>query len=124
MATDIDDYLAAVPEPARSALEQLRRTIRVVVPDATEVISYRVPTFRYRGKPLVGFGGNQGGGTFYLLSSEVLKTFTAEVKGYRTGKGSIRFGADEPLPATLVTKLVKARIAENEALSRSRRRAR
>jgi uncharacterized protein YdhG (YjbR/CyaY superfamily) len=118
MPTPIDEYLASVPDEAvRAALVNLRQTIKSVVPDATEVISYKIPSFKYQGRMLVGFNATKDGCTFHLLSNSVLGTHTADVQGYKTGKGSIRFVADQPLPAALVRKLVKARIAENEARS-------
>ncbi|MEX0699277.1 MAG: DUF1801 domain-containing protein [Acidimicrobiia bacterium] len=118
MPTAIDEYLASVPdEVVRAALEKLRQTIKSVVPDAIEVISYKIPSFKYQGRMLVGFNATKEGCTLHLLSSSVLGTHAADVQGYKTGKGSIRFVADQPLPAALVKKLVRARIAENEARS-------
>ena len=113
MTTEVDDYLAAVPEPARTALEDLRATIREVVPDATETISYQVPTFKYQDRPLVAYGANQSGCTFYVMSTDVFNAYKEQAKGYKSGKGSIRFEPDKPLPADLVQKIVKARISEN-----------
>jgi uncharacterized protein YdhG (YjbR/CyaY superfamily) len=121
MATDIDDYLAGVSEPNRSALENLRQTIRAIVPDATEVISYQIPTFRYQGRMLVGFAATQNGFTFHVMSTRVLSAHAADVKEYAKGKGSIRSTADKPLPHALVSQLVKARIAENEGRAHARR---
>src|SRR3989304_3582389 len=117
-ARDVDNYLAALPEDVRAALEDLRRKIRSVVPQATEVISYQLPTFRYEGRGLVAFGAARSHCSFYVMSTDVVRAFAAELKGYATGKSTIRFAANEPLPAALVTKLVKARIAENEGRSR------
>lgn len=118
MTTPIDEYLVGVSEPERTALERLRQTIRSVVPEATEVISYQIPTFRYRGRMLVGFNATKEGCTFHLMSNTVLAAQSAEVERYSTGKGSVRFAADQPLPDALVIRLVKARIAENEQRSR------
>lgn len=113
MTTEVDDYLAAVPEPARAALEELRATIREIVPDATETISYQVPTFKYRDRALVAYGANQSGCTFYVMSTDVFNAYKEGAKGYKTGKGSIRFEPDKPLPKDLVEKIVRARISEN-----------
>lgn len=110
--TSIDDYLARLPDDQRSALEALRQVVRSAAPDATEVISYQIPTFRLHG-PLVGFAAARGHCTFHLLGTAVLEAHAADVAGYPTGKGSIRFQPAQPLPAELVTKLVRARIAEN-----------
>ena len=113
MTDEVDEYLAAVPGPSRGALEDLRRTIRQVVPDATETISYKVPTFKYQGRPLVAFGATEKGCTFYLMSTDVFNAFKAQVKDFKTGKGSIRFETDNPIPPDLVQRIVRARISEN-----------
>jgi uncharacterized protein YdhG (YjbR/CyaY superfamily) len=110
----VDDYLAAVPRDKRAALMKLRDAIKAAVPTATEVISYGVPTFKHDGKGLVAYGAATGHCTFYLMSTGVMRTHEAELKAYELGKGSIQFPADKPLPKSLVTKLVKARIAEIE----------
>jgi len=113
-ARDVDDYLAALPEDARAALEKLRKTIKAAAPKATEVISYQIPAYKHQGL-LVGFAALKGHCTFHIMSVEVTRAHADDLKGYKLGKASIRFAPDKPLPAALVTKLVKARIAENEA---------
>jgi uncharacterized protein YdhG (YjbR/CyaY superfamily) len=115
----VDDYLAAVPEDQRAALGKLRETIKATVPTATEVISYGVPTFKYDGKGLVAYGAATAHCTFYLMSTGVMRAHAAELKAYELGKGSIQFQADKPLPKSLVTKLVKARFAENKTAGRA-----
>ena len=111
----VDDYLAALPKDAREALGNLRKTIRAAAPKATEGISYQVPVFKLDGKPLVGFCAATSHCTFFVMStSDAMRARLAELKNYKVGGGSIQFPADNPLPATLVTRLVKARIAENE----------
>jgi uncharacterized protein YdhG (YjbR/CyaY superfamily) len=92
----------------------LRKTIRATVPNATEAISYGVPTFKYRGRPLVSYGATKSHRAFHVMSPEVMRAHAAELQRYDTGKGTIRFPASKPLPAALVRKLVKARIAEIE----------
>jgi uncharacterized protein YdhG (YjbR/CyaY superfamily) len=109
----IDDYLAALSDDKRAALEKLRKTIKASAPKAEECISYRLPAFRLNGM-LVAFGATANHCAFYLMSTTTIKTFSDELKKYDTSKGTIRFQPDKPLPATLVRKLVKARIAENE----------
>jgi uncharacterized protein YdhG (YjbR/CyaY superfamily) len=116
-ARDFDDYLAEVPEPARTTLEKLRRMIRAAAPDATETISYRLPTFKYQGKPLVALGASKDHCAFYLMSY-VPPELEAELRKYDTGKGTIRFPSEKPLPAALVRKVVKARIAQVQSDSR------
>ena len=110
----IDEYLANVSEPARSTLNRIRATIRSVAPsDTTEGISYRIPTFHYKG-PLVGFAAFSNHCSLFPMSGSLIKAFKNELKEYQTSKGTIRFPVNKPLPAALVKKLVKARIAQKE----------
>jgi len=110
-AKTIDEYLAALRNDKRVALEKLRRTIRAAAPKAEECISYQVPAFRLNGRMLVAFGAAAKHCSFYPGAFPV-EAHKKELKGYDTSKGTIRFPADRPLPAALVRKLVKARIAE------------
>lgn len=110
----IDHYLAAAPEDVRAALEKLRKTIKAAAPKATEVISYQIAAYKHNGL-LVGFAASANHCTFHIMSVAVTRAHAADLKGYKLGKASIRFAPDKPLPAALVTKLVKARIAENES---------
>jgi len=113
-AKDIDEYLQREPEEIRAALDKLRKTIKAMAPKATEVISYQIPAFKHHGL-LVGFAASNGLCTFHIMSVAVTTAHAADLKGYKTGKASIRFAPDKPLPTALVKKLIKARIAENEA---------
>ena len=113
-AETVDEYLAAVPEDTRAALEKLRKTIKAAAPKATEVISYQIPLYKYHGH-LVAFSASEHHCTFTVMSPALLREHAAELKGYKLGKASIVFAADKPLPAALVKKLVKARVAENES---------
>ncbi len=108
----IDEYLAALPDAQRAALEKLRRIIRAAAAKAEECISYRLPAFRMK-RMLVGFGATANHCAFYPMSSSTIEAHKDELKDYETSKGTIRFQPDRPLPATLVRKLVKARIEEN-----------
>lgn len=119
-AKSVDDYLAAVPEEARAVLEALRRTIRDAAPKAEEAISYQIPSFKYHG-PLVFFAAFKNHCSFYVASKSVMKTFSSELKPYDTSGTTIHFSAENPLPATLVKKIVKARIEENEARAKKRK---
>jgi uncharacterized protein YdhG (YjbR/CyaY superfamily) len=110
--TTIDEYLSALDEDKRVALEGLRKIIRAAAPKAEECISYQLAAFRLNG-PLVAFGATANHCAFYLMSSSTVEDYQAELKGYDTSKGTIRFQVDKPLPAALVRKLVKARVAEN-----------
>lgn len=116
-AETIDAYLAALPKDARAALAKLRRTIRTSAPKAVESVTYRIPMFKHRGL-LVGFAAFKDHCGFYVMSPAVMRAHAADVAGYELGKGTIRFPAIKPLPVALVRKLVKARVAENEARRR------
>jgi uncharacterized protein YdhG (YjbR/CyaY superfamily) len=117
LAATVAGYLAVVPKDARAALTKLRKAIRAAAPKATEGISYQIPTYKQHG-PLVAFAAFKDHCSFFVMSTKVTRAHAAQLKGYKLGKGSIRFPADEPLPTALVTKLVKVRIAENERLRR------
>ena len=108
----VETYLAAVSPDTRAALQALRKTIRAAAPDAEECISYQIPAFRLNGM-LVGFGASAKHCAFYPMNSSTVAAFKAELAGYETSKGTIRFQPDHPLPAALVRKIVKMRIAEN-----------
>ena len=114
----IDDYLAALPEDKRGVLERLRQAIQTAAPRAEECISYQLPAFRLDGQLLVAFGATAKHCGFYPMSGTAVETHRDELKGYSTSKGTIRFQPDNPLPAALVRKLVKYRIAENAAKQR------
>lgn len=109
-----DEYLASVPEPARSVLEKLRMTIRAAVPpEATEAISYGMPAFRYKGA-LIGFAAFSKHCSLFPMGSSAIEQFRDELKGFQTSKGTIQFTVEKPLPTALVRKIVKARVAEND----------
>lgn len=110
----IDEYLALLSGEKRAALQKLRAAIRSAAPGAEECISYQVPAFRLRGRMLVAFAAAAKHCAFYPGAYPV-KALRDELQGYDTSKGTIRFPEDRPLPATLVRKLVKARIAEDAA---------
>lgn len=114
VARSVEEFLAAAPADKRNALNKVRATIRAAAPNATEGISYGVPMFKLGGRPLVSVGYGADHCSFYVQSPAVMGAHTAELERYETGKGSIRFSADKPLPAALVTRLVKARIVEVE----------
>lgn len=111
----IDEYLAKVPEPARSTLSGMRAIIRSAAPpETTEAISYGIPTFKYKGG-LVAFGAFTKHCSMFPMSKAVIKTLEKDLKKFPTSKGTIQFPQDKPLSATLIKKIVKARIAENDA---------
>jgi uncharacterized protein YdhG (YjbR/CyaY superfamily) len=107
----IDAYLAGLTSDKRASLEKLRRAIKAAAPGAEECISYQLPAFRLDGKILVWFGAAKEHCSFYPGAAPIA-AHRAELAGYKTSKGTIRFPTDEPLPATLVKKLVRTRIAE------------
>src|SRR5262245_51447558 len=113
-ATTIDEYLSALKGDQRAALVKLRKAIRAAAPKAEECISYQLAAFRQNGM-LVAFGATPSHCAFYLMSSTTVESFKHLLGDYDTSKGTIRFPANRPLPAALVRKLVKARIAENES---------
>ena len=107
----VEEYLAGVTEPARSTLEQVRAAIRSVVPaEATEAISYGIPTIKYNG-PLVWFAAFSNHCSLFPTAS-VIDAFKEELKPYKISKGTIQFPVDKPLPDALVKKMVKMRLAE------------
>jgi uncharacterized protein YdhG (YjbR/CyaY superfamily) len=116
--TIIDDYLARVGPRNRALLEELRKTIRAVVPEVEECISYRIPAFRFQGTVIAGFSGTSKGCSYYPFSGTTLKTLAAEIAGYSRTKSALHFGPEKPLPKSLVRKLLKARIAEGNRRER------
>ena len=113
-ASGVEEYLASLPDDKRVALERLRKTIRSAAPMATEKISYGMPAFHHRGN-LVYYGAFKDHCSLFPGSKKVLADHADELAGYETTKGTIHFTVDEPLPAALVKKIVKERVAENEA---------
>ena len=110
----VEEYLARVPEPAHSTLVKMRAVIRSVVPkETTEVISYGIPTFRYK-RGLVAIAAFKDHCSFFPMGSSVLDAFKEDLKEYRVTKGTLHFPVDTPMPAALVKKIVRARIAQNE----------
>jgi uncharacterized protein YdhG (YjbR/CyaY superfamily) len=118
---EVNAYLAAVPADARAALEKLRETVKAVAPNAVEVISYQIPTFKLNGRMLVSYAAFKNHCSFFP-GAAAIKAYEAELNAYQTAKGTVRFPANKPLPATLVRKLVKLRILENEARARKAER--
>jgi len=112
-ANSIDEYLEALNDDQRLALERLRKAIRAAAPRAEECLSYGLPAFRLDGKALVAFGAAAKHCAFYPMSAATVADFAEELAGFSTSKGTIRFQPDKPLPVALIRKLVRARIAEN-----------
>ncbi len=116
-AREVDEYLHAVDEPKRETLEALRRTILEIVPEAEQVISYRVPAFRVQGQTVAGFAAFKDHLGYLPFSGSVLKRLATELEGYTMTKSSLHFPVDRPLPGGLVKKLIAVRLAEIEQRS-------
>jgi uncharacterized protein YdhG (YjbR/CyaY superfamily) len=109
----VDAYLNALPDDQREKLQNVRATVKAQVPDAVESMSYGLPTFKYRGKPLIYFGAAKQ--HLALYGAVWASMDPADLAKYDVSKGTIRFPLNKPIPATLVRKVVKARRAEIDA---------
>jgi len=109
---EIDEYLAGLDEPKRSTLEDLRRTILAIVPDAEQCISYGMPAFRVRGKVVAGFAAFNHHLSYFPHSGTVLPELPEDVAGYEGSRGTLQFAVDTPLPGPLVEKLIAVRLGE------------
>ena len=115
---EVEAYLAQVSEPARTTLEKMRAMIRAAAPkEATEAISYKIPSFQYKGG-LVWYAAFKQHCSFFPMDHSLAEEFAEELKKYKVSKGTIQFPVDEPLPKTLVTRIVKARVTLNEVKAR------
>jgi uncharacterized protein YdhG (YjbR/CyaY superfamily) len=122
IAGSVDEYLARLDEPERTALTRLRAQIKQAAPNATELISYQIPTYRQHG-PLVHFAAQPKHLSFTVVSLDVINAFRDELQDFDVSGRTVRFSAKRPLPATLVKRIVKARVQENEARANARVRA-
>ena len=109
---EIDGYLAALDEPKRSTLEDLRRSILEVIPEAEQGISYGMPAFKVGGKVVAGFAAFKNHLSYLPHSGSVLPELGEDVTGYESTKGSLHFAVDEPLPKDLVEKLIAVRLRQ------------
>jgi uncharacterized protein YdhG (YjbR/CyaY superfamily) len=119
VAKNINEYLAQFPENVQIALEELRHTIKEIVPQAEEVISYQIPAFKYHGM-LVYFAAYKNHCSFFVGNGSLVGKMQDELKAYQTTKSAIHFTVDKPLPNALIEKIVKARMAENEAIQEAK----
>jgi len=116
---EVDAYLAQVPEPARTTLEKMRAMIRAAAPkEATEAISYKIPSFQYKGG-LVWYAAFKNHCSFFPMDHSLEEEFAEELKKYKTSKGTIQFPVDKPLSKALVARIVKARVTLNEVKARN-----
>jgi uncharacterized protein YdhG (YjbR/CyaY superfamily) len=112
-ANPIDEYLSTLDAEKRSTLEAVRRSIRTILPDAEEGLSYGLPAFRVKGKAVAGFGAAKSHLTYMPFSGTVLDSIApAVIEGYEVSKGALRFGVDLPLPESVLRRLIEARLAE------------
>ena len=109
----VSAYLRAVPRAQRAALQKLRRTIKAAAPQATEAISYGIPMFKHHGL-LVGYAAFKNHCSLFMATKDT-RALQRQLARYDISKGTIRFTPEKPLPAALVRRLVKARVAQNEA---------
>lgn len=107
----IDEYIATFPESTQKVLQKVRKTISEVAPDAAETISYGMPAFKLDGHALVYFGGWEKHIGFYALPSGTA-AFQVQLEPYKTGKGSVQFPLDRPIPYDLIKQIVKFRVQE------------
>ena len=121
-ARDVDAYLSRLPKESRAALEKLRQTVKSTVPEAVEVISYQIPTFKYHDRMLVSYAGFSAHCSFFPGIGPIIE-HQSELESFQTSKGTIRFTTDKPLPPALIKKLVKTRIRLNEANQKRRESA-
>ena len=124
-ATDVsarvDAYIDAAPAPFRASLERTRRLIKAAAPEAVEAFGYGIPGFKYLGRPLVYYGAWKTHCALYGVSPRLIEAISADLPGHEVSKGTVRFTPDKPLPDQLITKLVEARIAENQAADAARK---
>ena len=117
--TSVEEYLAALSDERRAGVEQLRRTINAAAPEATETIAYGMPALRsHGGQFLVSYAAYKNHFSLFPASQTVVEALGAKLTPYLAGKGTIQFPADRPIPAAIVTKIVKVRFAENRAHAR------
>lgn len=120
-AQNVDVYLASAPKELRAVLENLRKAIKAAAPKAEELISYQIPTYKYHG-PLVHFVARESYCSFIAASKTVLEKFKNELAGFDTSGTTIHFTVENSLSAALVKKIVKARVVENEAQTKLKRK--
>lgn len=109
---NVDEYLEAAPEPHGSTLRAVRQILRSIVPHATETISYGVPALQVDGKTVAGYAYFENHCSYFPHSGTVLSAFQSDLEGYAWSKGTLKFPVDEPPPASLLEKLVAARLEE------------
>ncbi|HMK54170.1 MAG TPA: DUF1801 domain-containing protein [Methanobacteriaceae archaeon] len=112
-AKDVDEYIALAPKKHQEALKNIRKAIKEAAPEAEELISYRIPSYKYHGS-LVHFAAFKNHCSFIVVNKAILETFKSELEGYHASGATIRFTKEKPLPEALVKEIVKTRMKENE----------
>jgi len=112
-AKNVEEYLELLPGTMQAVLEKLRQSIKKAAPKAEEVISYRIPTYLYKG-PLVHFAAFKDHCSLVVINKDILQTFEKELQSFKISGTTIHFTPEKLLPSTLVQKIVKIRIKENE----------
>ena len=120
-ARTVDEYLASLPEAQRAALERVRRAIKSAAPEAEEVISYRMPGYRYKGM-LVYFAAFESHLSLFGAGKTLVRTFSKELEAFDVSGSTIHFTPEHPLPAALVRRMVRARVRENEARAKLKKK--
>lgn len=118
----VDEYLKKLPKDQQAILEKLRQTIKSLSPEITELISYGIPSFKYKGRQFVAFAAYPVHINFLIMSYPIMETFKSELKRFETDKATIRFTVEKPMPAVLLKKLIKARMAEVESVSAGKKK--
>lgn len=113
--SSIDEYIGNFPEDVQGILHEIRAVIRHVVPEATETISYDMPTFNLNGTYLIYFAGWKKHVALYPVSEKTARTLASELSGYKGTKGSVHFPLNKPMPIELIRKITELRLAENQA---------
>lgn len=118
-AKDVDEYIALAPKKHQEALKNIRKVIKEAAPEAEELISYRIPTYKYHGS-LVHFAAFKNHCSFIVVNKNILETFKSELERFYTSGATIRFTAEKPLPEALIKKIVKTRMNENEMRAKNK----
>ena len=116
--TSVEDYLAGLSDERRAGVELLRQTIRAAAPEAAEVIAYQMPSFRTHGQFLVSYAAFKQHYSLFPASEAVERELGDDLVPFLSGRGTIRFPAAKPIPVAIVTRIIKVRLAENEAHAR------
>ena len=109
----VDKYIYAFPKNVQKILEEVRQTIKEIIPQAEELISYQIPTFKLNGSYIIYFAGWKNHISLYPVTDEIKEKFKKEISSYKTSKGTIQFPLDKPMPLSLIKKIVKHKVKEN-----------